>query len=118
MLSELSGCIEHFLYIPLAKKVKRPAPSQPGIRVDEKDILHPFIVIGKSRQYLFQAGHGAAVRELPGREHIPALTKRKPDQLPEGAPLIHCLRSNAQILGDLLRLEDASVLFDEAGLGV
>ena len=70
MLSELSGRVEHFRYLSFAEEVKWPAAAQPGVWVDEKDILHPFIVVGKGQQYLFQARDGSAVRELPGRKHI------------------------------------------------
>lgn len=118
MLSELPGRVEHFLYFSFAEEVKRPPAAQPRVRVDEKDILHPFIVVGKGQQYLFQARDGSAVRELPGRKHVPAFAKRKSHQLPERAPFVYCLRGNAQIFSDLFRFEHSPVLFDEAGLGI
>lgn len=118
VLSELSGRVEHFLNLSFAEEVQRPTATQPGVRVDEKDILHPLIVVGKGQQDPFQSRDGSVVRELPGRKHIPAFTKGEPDQLPERTPLVYCLRGDAQVFGDFFRFEDSSVLFDEAGLSV
>jgi hypothetical protein len=76
-LPEFSRRVYYLLYFSFAQEIKRPPPIQSCVRVDKKDVLHPFIVAGKYPQHLIQAWYGSAICELPGRKHMPTFAKGK-----------------------------------------